>query len=256
MQLEDNDTLEEGFYSLNHTNNFKGGILNISGTILMQVCYEEISLFIPVEENMTVGELQILIAKHIDLQPNKFIMTGISKKDDIFLISVDDYVIKLIKRGVEYLQVHDHNYDIDFVFYKKLSITMKKSHFYNQKFEFQFYVHDQMTINLLKQLIFERIHKLYDINIGIEFETAEGFLYDTRIAATLRKNEIIGVDTFEIKMINYILEFDGGEVDIECNNNLTICEFEHQVRKTFFLGKNIKLFSNLKNPNMNMHINI
>jgi hypothetical protein len=34
---------------------------------------------------------------------------------------------------------------------------MKKLQFYNQKFELQFYVHDQMTINLLKQLIFERV---------------------------------------------------------------------------------------------------
>jgi hypothetical protein len=79
MQLMDDDTLEEGFYSLYHTNDLKGGILNISGTIMMQVFYEEISLFIPIDENMIIGELQILIVKYIKHQPNKFIITGSDK---------------------------------------------------------------------------------------------------------------------------------------------------------------------------------
>jgi hypothetical protein len=41
-----------------------------------------------------------------------------------------------------------------------------------------------MTVNILKQLIFERVHNLYNINIGIELETTEGYLFDTTIAAT------------------------------------------------------------------------
>jgi hypothetical protein len=92
------------------------------------------------------------------------------------------------------------------------------------------------------------------MNIGIEFETAEGYLFDTNIAATLRKNKIISVNIFEVKIIDYILEFDGGKADIDCNNNLTRCEFEQLVRKTFFRGKNIKLFSNMKKINRNMYI--
>jgi hypothetical protein len=50
------------------------------------------------------------------------------------------------------------------------------------------------------------------------------------------------------------LEFDGGETNIECDNNLTIFEFEQKVRKTFFLGENVKLFTNLKKPNKNTYI--
>jgi hypothetical protein len=99
-----------------------------------------------------------------------------------------------------------------------------------------------MTINILKQLVFERVHKLYDINIGLEFENADGYIFDNRIAATLKKNEIIGVNIFEIKLINYTFEFDGGEADMEGSNNLTVHELEQQVRENFCLGKNVKLF--------------
>jgi hypothetical protein len=136
-------------------------------------------------------------------------MTGISKDENIYLINVNDYVMKLIKRGIEYFQVHEHIIDINFLSYRRLSISMKKLQFYNQKFDIQFYVHDQMTINILKQLILEIVHKLYDVNIGLEFKTTEGYLFDNRIAATLKKNEIISVNVFEIKIINYIFEFDG-----------------------------------------------
>jgi hypothetical protein len=115
-----------------------------------------------------------LVAKYIDIYPNKFIMTGTDKKDNIYLINVDDQVMKLIKNGIEYFDVHEHVYDINFLSYRNLSISMKKLQFYNQKFNIQFYVPDQMTINLLKQLIFDRIHKIYDTNIGLEFENADG----------------------------------------------------------------------------------
>jgi hypothetical protein len=89
----------------------------------------------------------------------------------------------------------------------------------------------------LKQLLFERIHKLYDINIGLEFENADIYIFDNRIAATLKKNEIIGVNIFEIKLINYTFEFDGGEADMESNNNITVHELEQQLMKTSVLGK-------------------
>jgi hypothetical protein len=180
-------------------------------------------------------------------------MTGISKKEEIFLIGVDDGVLKLIKRGEEYFQVHNHNYDVDFFSYRNLSITMKKLQFLNQKFELQFYANNQMSINILKQIIFEKVHQLYNTNVGLELETADGFLYDTRIVATLRKNEIINVNTFEIKLVNYTLEFDRGEAEIECINNLTNVELEQLTRQTFVLGKNIKLFSNMKKSNMNLY---
>jgi hypothetical protein len=121
-------------------------MLNVAGIILIQVKYEEIDLFIPIDENTIVGEIQVLVAKYIDIYPNKFIMTGINKKDMIYLINVDDSVMKLIKKGMEYLQVHEHIYDINFLSYRNLSTSLKKLQFYNQKFDIQFYVLDQMKI--------------------------------------------------------------------------------------------------------------
>jgi hypothetical protein len=126
IQLDNKDVLTEGFYSLYHINELKGGMLNVAGTILIQVKYEEIDLFIPIDENTIVGEIQVLVAKYICVYPNKFIMTGISKKDMIYLINVDDSVMKLIKKGMEYLQVHEYIYDINFLSYRNLSISMKK----------------------------------------------------------------------------------------------------------------------------------
>jgi hypothetical protein len=80
------------------------------------------------------------------------------------------------------------------------------------------------------------------------------YIFDNRIAATLKKNEIIGVNVFEIKIINYIFEFDGGEADMECSNNTTIYELEQQLRKNFCLGKNVKLFANMKNIDRNEYV--
>jgi hypothetical protein len=37
IQLENKDVLTEGFYSLYHTNELKGGIINVAGPILIQV---------------------------------------------------------------------------------------------------------------------------------------------------------------------------------------------------------------------------
>jgi hypothetical protein len=126
IQLENKDVLTEGFYSLYHTNDLKRRMLRITGAILIQIRYKDINLFILIDENMIVGEIQVLAAKYINLFPNKFIMKGISKKDNIYLINVDDCVMKLIKRGIEYLQVHEHIYDINFLSYRRLSISMKK----------------------------------------------------------------------------------------------------------------------------------
>jgi hypothetical protein len=135
-----------------------------------------------------------------------------------------------------------------------LPFSLKKLQFFNQKFNIQFYVHNQKTINILKQLLFETIHKLYDINIGLEFENADGYIFDNRIAAMLKRNEISRVNIFEIKLINYTLEFGGGEADMENNNNLTVHELEQQIRENFCLGKNVKLFANMKKINKQNYI--
>jgi hypothetical protein len=55
-------------------------------------------------------------------------------------------------------------------------------------------------------------------------------------------------------MINYTFEFDGGEADMESNNNLTVYELEQQIRETFCLGKNVKLFANKKKINKYTYI--
>jgi hypothetical protein len=162
--------------------------------------------------------------------------------------------MKLMKNGIEFFDVHEHEYDINILNFRYLPFSLKNLQFNNQKFNIQFYVHDQMTIITLKQLLFDRIHKSYDTNIGLEFENADGYIYDNRIAATLKKNEIIGVNTFEIKLINYTFEFDGGEADMESNNNITVYELEQQLRENFCLGKNVKLFANMKKINKQNYI--
>jgi hypothetical protein len=205
--------------------------------MIIQIKYKKDELFIPIDENTKIGEIQILISKYINLYPNKFIMTGADKKDNIYLINVDDYAMKLMKNGIEFIDVHEHEYDVNFLNDRYLPFSLKKLQFFNQKFDIQFYVHDQMTINILKQLLFERNHKLYDINTSLEFENADGYIFDNRIAATLKKNEIIGVNIFEIKLINYTFEFDGGESDMESNNNITVYELEQQLRENFCLGR-------------------
>jgi hypothetical protein len=111
-----------------------------------------------------------------------------------------------------------------------------------------------MTINILKQVIFDRVHKLYDSNIGLEFENADGSLFDNRIVATLKKNEIIGVNVLVVKLSNYVFKFDRGEAEMESHNNLTVYELEQQIRETFYFGKNVKLFSNMKKINKNTYI--
>jgi hypothetical protein len=50
------------------------------------------------------------------------------------------------------------------------------------------------------------------------------------------------------------LGFDGGDTYIECENNLTVFEFEQKVRKPFFLGENVKILTEMKKPNPNTYI--
>jgi hypothetical protein len=84
IHIKDNDVLTEGFYTFYHTYELKGGLLNVAGIILIQVKHEETEFFIPIDDNTIIGEIQVLVAKYIDLYPNKFIMTGADKKDKIF----------------------------------------------------------------------------------------------------------------------------------------------------------------------------
>jgi hypothetical protein len=51
IQLKKDDILTEGFYSIYHTNELKGGLLNIAGKILIQIKFEETEFFIPIDEN-------------------------------------------------------------------------------------------------------------------------------------------------------------------------------------------------------------
>jgi hypothetical protein len=147
---------------------------------------------------MKVGELQILIGKYINLKPNKFIMTRIGFNGDVYNISVDDLIFKLTKSGVEYFQVHQHNYNIDFFSFRILSIPLKNFLFYSQNFEFQIYFSEHATVKIMKQLIFDRVHHIVTRNIGLEFEITEGFLFDTTIEAVLDKDKIIHVNIFDI----------------------------------------------------------
>jgi hypothetical protein len=105
-----------------------GGILNLSGKILTQVVHNILLLLIPIDENMKVGVLQILIGKYIKLQPNQFIMPGIDFNNDAYIISVGDLIFKLTKIGVEYFQVQEHNYDTNFFSFKILTISLKTSY--------------------------------------------------------------------------------------------------------------------------------
>jgi hypothetical protein len=131
---------------------------------------------IPIDENMKIGELQILIGEHIMLEPNKFIKTCIGFNEDIFIISV---------------------YNINFFSFRNLSIFLKNFLFYNQKFEFQIYLPEYTTVKLMKQLIFDRIHHLFNRNIGMEFEITEGFGFDTTIVAVIEKSKVIYVNIFD-----------------------------------------------------------
>jgi hypothetical protein len=135
--MEDEEELTEGFYSIYHTNDLKEGILNISGKIQTHIVHNNLLFLIPNDENMKVGELQILIGKHIELQPNKFIMTSIGFKSDIYIIIVEDLIFKLTKNAVEYFQVHEHNYHIDFLTFKILSISLKNSYFITKILDFK-----------------------------------------------------------------------------------------------------------------------
>jgi hypothetical protein len=128
---KNDDVLTEGFYTFYHTRELKGGLLNIAGTMILQVKFKKEELFIPIDEDTKVGEIHNLISKYIDLYPNKFIITGADTKDNLFLISVDDYIMKLMKNGIEFFDVHEHEYDVNFLNYRYLPFSLKKLQFHN-----------------------------------------------------------------------------------------------------------------------------
>jgi hypothetical protein len=109
IQIKNDDVLTEGFYTFYHTRELKGGLLNIAGTMIIQVKCKKDELFIPIDEDTKIGEIHNLISKYIDLYPNKFIITGADKKDNLYLISFDDYVMKLMKNGIEFFDVQNTN---------------------------------------------------------------------------------------------------------------------------------------------------
>jgi hypothetical protein len=84
IQIKNDDILTEGFYTFYHTRELKGGLLNIARTMILQVKYKKDELFIPIDENAKIGEIHNLISKYIDLYPNKFIITGADKKDNLY----------------------------------------------------------------------------------------------------------------------------------------------------------------------------
>jgi hypothetical protein len=95
-------------------------------------------------------------------------MKRISEQNDIFMINVRDKILELMKKGVKYFQVHEHNYVIDFLLFFP----------------------EQIDVKFMKQLIFDHIHQRYEKNIGIEFEVDEEILFDSTIAATIENNSI------------------------------------------------------------------
>jgi hypothetical protein len=158
---------------------------------------------------MKVGDLQLKIAKYINLEPNRFIMTVIGENHLIFIINVDDNVFRLIKSGIQYFRVHDHIYDVDFTRFKKFRAPMKDFLFYNQDFDFHMYFPEQMTVKAMKQIILDRTFQLFNKNVGMEFEITEGFLFDTIIASSIENKKVIHVYTFNIEKKDYALEYDG-----------------------------------------------
>jgi hypothetical protein len=49
------DVLTEGFYTFYHTRELKGGLLNIKGTMIIQVKFKKEELFIPIDEETSDG---------------------------------------------------------------------------------------------------------------------------------------------------------------------------------------------------------
>jgi hypothetical protein len=109
-------------------------------------------------------------------------------------------------------------------------------------------------VKFTKQLIFDRIHQRYNKNFGIEFEANEGILYDSILAAVIENKKMIYFKTFIIKKKQFDREYDGRETYIECENNLTVFEFEQKIRQTFLLEDNVKIVNNMKKPNQNTYI--
>lgn len=85
----------------------------------------------------------------------------------------------------------------------------------------------------MKQVLFDRIITIIDRNIGIELEITEGFLFDTTIAARMSNGKSIFVNLFDIEQKKVQLIYEGGEIEIYCDNNWTVYEFEKKLRETY-----------------------
>jgi hypothetical protein len=55
--IKNDDVLTEGFYTFYHTRELKGGLLNIAGTMIMQVKFKKEELFISIDEDTKIGEI-------------------------------------------------------------------------------------------------------------------------------------------------------------------------------------------------------
>jgi hypothetical protein len=74
------------------------------------------------------------------LEPNKFIMTEIGFSVNIFILIINDSILNFTKKGVEYFQIQEHNYDLNFFSFRILQIPVKNVLFYSKDFEFQMYI--------------------------------------------------------------------------------------------------------------------
>jgi hypothetical protein len=64
------------------------------------------------------------------------------------------------------------------------------------------------------------------------------------------------VNIFDIEKKDSTRDFDGGDTYIEFENDLIKFEYEQKIRKTFFLGENVKILTEMKksNPNPTIYI--
>jgi hypothetical protein len=63
-----------------------------------------------------------------------------------------------MKKRIKYFQVHEHNYDVNFLMYDKCKVALKEFFLYNQDDEFMMFFPGQVSVKFRKQLIFDRVH--------------------------------------------------------------------------------------------------
>jgi hypothetical protein len=156
--MKKNKYLPIGHLMLYRTMHEKGGILNTGGKFLTQIVYNRILITIPVDNGTKIDNLQPKVSKYIKLPPNNFIMAGISEQNGIFLINVNDKLLEPVKKGVNYFQVYEHNYDVNFLMYDKFKVALKEFSLYNRVDKFLTFFPEQNSFKFMKQLIFDRVH--------------------------------------------------------------------------------------------------